>query len=189
MQMGHFELPIVDIPSHIEWECRGETESTVCAMCPRNVKNNSGAWSLESENLEDLLELVDVNKEIQRKGMLRVCGIPSKCPNSRMSVMAKRHVEKVILAPDVETESEASGFKVAELHAYVIDGETVDGEKYRMYFKRVPNPKDQTIVLIVDKVENSDNAINMFKVTPEFIKVMSAWQGNPIPLWKSGSMN
>jgi hypothetical protein len=179
MQMGHFELPIVDIPSHIEWECRGETESTVCAMCPRNVKNNSGAWSLESENLEDLLELVDVNKEIQRKGMLRVCGIPSKCPNSRMSVMAKRHVEKVILAPDVETESEASGFKVAELHAYVIDGETVDGEKYRMYFKRVPNPKDQTIVLIVDKVENSDNAINMFKVTPEFIKVMSAWQGNP----------
>jgi hypothetical protein len=179
MQMGHFELPLVDVPSHIEWACRGEMEGNVCAMCPRHIKNQSGEWSLESENLEDLLELVDVNKDLQFKGMRRVCGIPAKCPNSRMNVMAKKHVEKVILAPDVETESEQSGFKSAELHAYVLDGETVDGERYRMYFKRVPNPKDQTIVLIVDKFESSDNAINMFKVTPDFINSMKIWQGDP----------
>jgi hypothetical protein len=184
MQMGHFELPLVDVPSHIEWSCQGETESAVCAGCPRWIKNQSGEWSLDSENLEDLLELVDVNKETQFKGMRRVCGIPAKCPNSEMHVMAKKHVEKVILAPDVETESEQSGFKAAELHAYVLDGETVDGERYRMYFKRVPNPKDQTIVLIVDKVEYSDNAINMFKVTPEFIQSMKVWQGNPYVIMK-----
>jgi hypothetical protein len=179
MQMGHFELPLVDVPSHIEWACRGEQDGNVCDMCPRHIKNQSGEWTLESKNLEDLLRLVDVNEEAQRKGMLRVCGIPAKCPNSRMSVIAKKHVEKVILNPDVETESEASGFKAVELHAYVLNGETVDGERYRMYFKRVPHPKDQTIVLIADKVESSDNAINMFKVTREFIESMKMWQGDP----------
>jgi hypothetical protein len=179
MQMGHFELPLVDVPVHMEWQCLGETESNVCASCPVYVRNSSGEWSLESDNLEDLLELVDVNKEKQFAGMRRLCRIPTKCPNSRITVTAKKHVEKVILAPDVETESEVSGFKQAELHAYVLDGETVDGERYRMYFKRVPNPKDQTIVLIADKVENSDNAINMFKVTPEFLQAMSEWRGNP----------
>jgi hypothetical protein len=54
----------------------------------------------------------------------------------------------------------------------------------RMYFKRVPNPKDQTIVLIVDKVEDSDNAINMFRVTPEFIQSMKVWQGDPYTVMK-----
>lgn len=184
MQMGHFELPLVDIPSHMEWACLGETESQVCAACPRWTKNGSGEWSLDSDNLEDLLELVEVNKEAQFKGMRRVCGIPAKCPNSRINVMSKKHVEKVVLSPDVETESEVSGFKQAELHAYVLDGDTVDGEKYRMYFKRVPNPKDQSIVLIVDKFENSDNAINMFKVTPEFISAMKVWQGDPYTIMK-----
>lgn len=184
MQMGHFELPIVDVPTHIEWRCLGETESNVCASCPSRIKNGAGEWSLESENLEDLLELVDMNKETQFKGMRRVCGIPAKCPNSRMITTSKKHVEKVILAPDVETESEQSGFKQAELHAYVLDGETVDGERYRMYFKRAANPKDGTLVMIVDKVENSDNAINMFKVTPEFLQAMKLWQGNPYEVMK-----
>ena len=146
MQMGHFEIPLVDVPSHIEWQCMGSVESSnVCAMCPRRIKDNSGEWSLDSDNLEDLLELVDVNKEGQRRGMMRVCGIPSKCPNSRMIVQAKKHVEKVILTPDVETESEASGYRSAELHAYVLNGDTEDGNRYRMYFKRMPHPRDQTL--------------------------------------------
>ena len=177
--MGHFELPIVDIPSFMGWECRGELESDVCERCPFHVRNKSGTWTLEHDNLEDVLELVEVTKIQKEKAMKRLCGIPEKCPNSRITVQAKRHVEKVILAPDVETESESSGFKQAELHAFVLDGETDDGNKYRMYFKRVPHPKDQSIILIVDKVEDSDNAINSFKVTPEFIESMKMWQGDP----------
>lgn len=184
MQMGHFELPIVDIPSHMEWECLGELESETCAKCPFSRRNSEGSWSLESENLEDVLDLVEVNKITKEKAMRRLCGIPEKCPNSRISVLSKRHVEKVILAPDVETESEMSGYKQAELHAFIIDGDTEDGNKYRMYFKRVPHPKDQSIILIVDKLEESDNAINAFKVTPEFIQSMQKWKGNPFDVMK-----
>lgn len=184
MQMGHFELPIVDIPVHMEWKCLGETESAACASCPFHVRNNAGEWSLESDNLEDLLELVDVTKEKQFIGMRRLCHIPAKCPNSRITPLAMKHVEKVILNPDAETESESSGYKMAELHAYILDGDTVDGERYRMYFKRVPNPKDGTLVMIADKVESSDNAINTFKITPEFIQAMRKWQGNPYDVMK-----
>lgn len=184
MQMGHFELPLVDVPCHMEWECHGETSSNVCAGCPHWVKNQSGDWSLESDNLEDALELVDMSRDLQFKGMRRVCGIPDKCPNSTIRVIAKKHVEKVILSPDVETESELSGFKQAELHAYILDGDTEDGNRYRMYFKRMANPRDGTLVLVVDRVEDSDNAINSFKVTPEFMQAMKQWSGDPNTVMK-----
>lgn len=179
-QMGHFELPIVDVPSVIEWECRGAVESNkVCDTCPFWIANKSGEWSLESKNLEDVLELVEVDKVKKEKAMKKLCGIPEKCPNSRLRTTSKKHVEKVILAPDVETESENTGYKQAELHAFILDGDTDDGNKYRMFFKRVPHPKDQSIILIVDKVEDSDNAINTFKVTDKFVESMNPWKGNP----------
>lgn len=184
MQMGHFDLPIVDIPSHIEWECRGETDATACMTCPKKTKNKSGEWSLGPDTLGSVLELVEVTTAEQKKAMKRLCGIPSKCPNSRMSVISKKHVEKVILSPDVESESEESGYQLAELHAWVINGNTEDGNKYRIYFKRVPHPKDQSIMLVVDKYEESDNAINSFKVTPEFIESMKPWQGDPFVIMK-----
>jgi predicted ATP-dependent protease len=184
MQMGHFELPTVDVPSQIEWECLGETDSDVCARCPFYIRNKEGAWSLESENLEDVLNLVEVSTVQKEKAMRRLCGIPDKCPNSRIQVISKRHVEKVILAPDVETESELSGFKQAELHAFILDGDTEDGNRYRIYFKRVPHPKDQSIILVADKVEESDNAINSFKVTDDFIRAMQKWKGDPFEVMK-----
>lgn len=184
MQMGHFELPIVDVPSHIEWECFGETDSKVCQSCPFSTRNNSGTWTLEQDNLGDVLSLVEVTKADKEKNMRMLCGMPGKCPNGRVSVLSKKHVEKVILAPDVETESEMSGYKQAELHAFILDGDTEDGNRYRMYFKRVPHPKDQSIMLIVDKVEESDNAINSFKVTKEFMESMKVWQGNPYDIMK-----
>lgn len=184
MQMGHFELPLVDIPSHMEWRCLGETDAEVCSRCPFSVKNQSGTWSLESDNLGDVLKLVEVTDIQKEKAKRSLCNIPEKCPNSRISVTSKKHAEKVILAPDVETESELSGFKQAELHAFIIDGDTEDGNKYRMFFKRVPHPKDQSIILIVDKVEDSDNAINSFKVTESFMNAMKVWQGNPYDVMK-----
>ena len=166
MQMGHFELPIVDVPSIMEWECLGMTDSKICMTCP--FANRKGTWTLESDNLGDILYLVEVNEATKQKAMKRLCGLPEKCPNSRITVVAKKHVEKVIVSPDVETESELSGYKQAQLYAYVIDGDTEDGNRYRMYFKRYPHPKDQSIILVVDKVEESDNAINTFKVTEQF---------------------
>lgn len=180
MQTGHFELPLVDIPSHVEWQCRGEIENNkTCERCPFNTRNQSGTWTLNSENLGDLLKLVEVTEDQQVSNLKRLCGIPAKCPNSTTQTLSKRYAQKVIFAPDVETEHEMSGFRQAELHGYVLDESTEDGNKYRVYFKRVPHPKDQSIILVVDKVEDSDNAINSFKVTEEFMKAMEPWQGNP----------
>jgi 5S rRNA maturation endonuclease (ribonuclease M5) len=183
MQMGHFELPLVDIPSHIEWYCRGAVEGNkACESC--RMVLGSGEWSLGHDNLGDVLDLVEVTSVQQDKNIRRLCRLPEKCPNARISVVSKKHVEKVILAPDVESESEESGYRQAELHAFVLDGDTDDGDKYRMFFKRVPHPKDQSIILIVDKVEESDNAINSFKVTPQFLESMKVWQGNPYTIMK-----
>jgi hypothetical protein len=184
IQMGHFEVPTIDVPSYVEWECRGSLESKVCESCPFHVQNKSGEWILGDDNLGDVLNLVEVTTAQQDKAIKRLCNIPEKCPNSRVSVIAKKHIERVLLSPDVETENESSGYKAGELHAYVIDGDTEDGNKYRMYFKRFPHPKDQSLIMVVDRVEDSDNAINSFKVTPEFMDAMKVWQGDPYTIMK-----
>lgn len=180
MQMGHFELPLVDVPSVMEWECKGATGAAICEVCP--MRNKSGTWTLESDNLGDILHLVEVNEANKEKAMKKLCGLPLKCPNSRISVIAKKHVDKVIFSPDVETESELSGYKQAHLHAYVLDGNTDDGNRYRIFFKRYPHPKDQSIILVVDRVEESDNAINSFRVTESFLDSLKKWQGNPFDI-------
>jgi hypothetical protein len=95
----------------VEWECRGALESKVCESCPFHVQNKSGEWILDSENLGDVLNLVEVTTAQQEKAIKRLCHIPEKCPNSRVSVIAKKHIERVLLSPDVETENESSGYQ------------------------------------------------------------------------------
>lgn len=183
MQSGHFEIPLVDVPSHLDWECLGAMDNPACNICSF-YGGATGTWTLDNNNLEDILGLLEVNVATRNKYMKSLCGLPAKCPNSRIRPIAYKHVEKVILAPDVETENEATGYRAAELFAYILDGNTEDGNKYRMYFKRVADLKTGSMVLIVDKVEDSDNAINSFKVTPQFMQAMKQWQGNPYTIMK-----
>src|SRR5690606_33510655 len=94
-------------------------------------------------------------------------------------------VQKVILSPDVETEDELSGYKGVEQYAYTVGTELEDGQRYRAFFKRYPHPlQNQFLVAIVDRVEESDSEINRFKITPEVVKELEQFQGNPYDVMK-----
>jgi 5S rRNA maturation endonuclease (ribonuclease M5) len=180
IMMGKFSTPM-ETPSAIHAECDNyDSEAAMCQGCPY-AREQERWWMLDDDHLEDVLELVEVNRSTQWKVMNRIMRIPPSCTNPpRLTVREKKHVVKVIFSPDVDTESELSGFRAAEQHAYVIGHNLEDGQRYRVFFKRYAHPNDkQKIVMVVDRVEESDNSLNTFKMTPEMKQTLSQFCGHP----------
>ena len=180
IMMGKFSTPM-ETPTAIHYQCTSlDTESPVCAVCPLRDQQERW-WTLGENNLNDVLDLIEVNKKPQEAAIKRILSIPEKCPSSpKKTVRERQHVTKVILAPDVDMENELSGFKAAEQHAYVVGLDLEDGNRYRTYFKRYANQNDkQKIVMVVDRVEDSDNSVNTFKMTPEIQEELSQFQLSP----------
>lgn len=187
MMMGKFELkhgPFTEVPTAIEYGCRGPVEgSAVCEDCPLRRENRlQGWWVLDETNLKKVLYMSEVTEEQQAKEIKKIIGIPQKCPGQCWrSVRERQSVMKVIFAPDVETEDELRGFRMVEQHAYVLsdNNRLEDGQRYRIYFRRVAHPQTQGVVLVVDRVEESDNNINSFVMTPKIVQELSQFQGDP----------
>jgi DNA primase len=170
---GQYDMPM-RTPSAVEWRCNGAIDKNpACTTCP--LANRSGHWVLDEDNLHAVMELVDVNHEQQRKAIHKFIHIPTKCPNSEYTVMARQEVRKVILTPDMETE-----FKDVEQYAYVLGHDLEDGQRYRVYFRSYAHPlDDQRVFMIVHKSEESDNALNTFKMTDEIHEQLKVFQGDP----------
>lgn len=181
--MGKYDQAM-EIPTAIEWACRRPNpDSKICEACP--LYRSSGWWTLDDKNLDKVLDLVEVTKEQQLKAINQMIRRPQKCPGDFMLARReKKHVWKVIFSPDVDTEDELKGFRMMEHHAYVVGHDLDDGQRYRAFFRRYPHPKTQAIVSVVDRVEDSDNAINTFKLTEDVIANLTQFQGDPFEQMK-----
>lgn len=191
IMMGSFTTTkgaTLETPTAVEWKCKGyDPENKLCAACGKGGK--SGWWTLEDNNLDELLELVDCTTAKQSKALQQFIGIPEKCPGHKKTIRAKKPVQQVIFSPDTESESELSGYRQSEQVAYVIDQKLEVGHRYRAYYRRYAHPKDQSVVMIVDKSETSDNAVNTFKMTPEVMNELSQFQGDPWTVMKKRHEN
>jgi DNA-binding ferritin-like protein len=170
---GQYDMPM-RTPSAIEWRCNGaDEENKVCMACP--LSNRSGFWTLNEDNLHTIMELVDVNADMQKKAIHKFIHMPTKCPNGEYTVKARQEVRKVILTPDMETE-----FKDVEQYAYVIGHDLEDGQRYRVFFRSYAHPlDDQRVFMVVHKSEDSDNALNTFRMTDEIHEQLKVFQGDP----------
>ena len=172
---------VMQTPSAIEWACGGaDPDNPVCGTCPKAKKNKSGWWTL-GENLKDIMTLVDVNDVQQTKAIDKFIKFPKDCPNGTWAIKSRQQVHKVVFTPDVETEDELSGFRSAEQYAYTIGMNLEDGNRYRAFFKSYAHPLDgQRVFMVVDRVEESDNALNAFRMTPEIKEQLKqTFQGDP----------
>lgn len=169
-------------PTAVEWECNNPnltSESSPCHTCPFQYK--SGWWTLE-ENLRDVMELVDVTEQQQDKAINKFIGLPQKCPGVRRIVKARKPVYKVVFTPDVPSE-EGEEYRAVEQYALTLGLNLQDGERYRAFFKPYAHPLDgQRVFMIVDKVEESDNAINAFEMTDEIAEQLKVFQGSPFEM-------
>jgi hypothetical protein len=169
---------VMQAPTAVEWACKGAIPGNeTCDRC--KLKGQTGWWTL-NENLKDLMEIVDVTEAQQTKALNKYIKMPDKCPNGSKTVRAKQAVYKVIFTPDVETEDIMSGFRSVEQYAYTVGLNLEDGLPYRAYFRSYPHPLDgQRVFMIVDKVENSDNALNSFQMTQSIYDALKVFQGDP----------
>lgn len=179
VMMGKFDMPM-EAPTAVEWVCTNplKEEGTICSMCKLNGK--SGWWALDDHNLDEVLKLVEVTDAQQEAALNQMIGVPKKCPGGvKKYRREKKHVQKVFFTPDAETEDELSGFRATEHLAYVVGLDLEDGGRYRAFFRRYPHPKTQQIVSVVDRVEESDSAINTFRLTPDVVQELTQFQGDP----------
>lgn len=185
LNMGKVDSPM-ETPTAVEWSCQAyNPDNKVCMSCSKAKLD--GWWTLDEGNLKEVLELVECKEDQQRLNLKRFIGIPAKCPGVRMTVRSRRHVQKVVFAPDVESENELSGYKQAEHLAYLIGINNLEeGQRYRAFYKKFPHPiQGQEIVLVVDRLETSDNALNTFQMTKEMQAELEAlFSGHPDDVMK-----
>lgn len=186
---GRFDAPM-GTPSVVEWTCKGfMPDKEPCKSCrfPHKGEDEPYFWTLTEENSDQVLKLVDSNlKEAQvNKNLRTFARIPDECPGYGKVVRATKAVTKAVLVPDVEgiiKDDPLSDFKSMELIAYILEQDNgldvVDGQRYRMNYKRYTHPlQGQRIVAVVHHVEQSDNPVNTFRMTPELKEKLKVFQG------------
>lgn len=167
-----------EVPSVVQYGCDGpKPNSDSCVNC--QFAKGDKWWSLD-DDYEDLITLVEMDRKSQEKFFAAKYYRPDDCPGKFETTKRDRiSVQHVILSPEVDSEDELRGYRGAEIHAYVTNPKLEDGQRYRVFYQRYAHPKNNAIVMVVDKVENSDNAIDAFKVTPQIMQQLSQFQGHP----------
>lgn len=188
---GRFDAPM-EVPVVVEWKCTGrDGEKQICLTCPFYARHGDEPymWALTKDNSHQLLELVDSGlKKPQVTKNLRVfVGIPDDCPGHSRSIRMRKSVTKAVLTPDVQRileDDPMAKFKSQELVAYILEQDNeidlIDGQRYRVNYKRYPHPlQAQRIVMVAHEVEPSDNPIDSFQMTPEIREQLKIFQGDP----------
>lgn len=143
-------------------------------------------WSLTEDNVHDLLRLIEVKEEEQRKffytyAMSRL-NYDKKLHRLSIRIASTRPVFKAVVTDDTETElieNMEADYRPFELPVYILDHRLHDGEKYRIFYQPCTHPlQGQKVVGIVTKAEESDNSVNRFKMTPNTKNTLTCFQGS-----------
>jgi hypothetical protein len=142
-------------------------------------------WSLDEENVRDILYLIDSNlKEAQiNEDLKRLAGIPHKEKFIGVRPRSRTNVFKAVVTDDLESEvvsSDGEAKTMRELLVYSI-GEPINaGVKYRIFYKPTAHPlKGQQIIGIVTKMEDSDTSINRFNLNEHTLDTMKCFKVQP----------
>ena len=165
------------IPSVVRFSCKdSEDLEHDAAKCPLHKQDK--LWHLGDHSLHQFLHLAEMKEEELHDQLRFLNYARAKCVH--MEILERSSIQKVILVPDVETENDLDGFRSVEQYGYVIDTRLNDGDKYRVFYKPFGHPhEDNRAYMVIDKVEKSDNALNMFQMNPQLHKQLSVFQGSP----------
>ena len=167
------------VPSAVKFTCKEkDNPEHDKEKCPIHGKDK--LWTLTEDSLKQVLYLVEEDEPKMNAALRSLNYIPKDALCVKMEILARETVQKVVLMPDVETENDLSGFRAVEQFAYVIGDPLNDGDKYRIYYRPYAHPKDGgRAYLVVDKYEDSDNAVNTFQMNEALKDRLKVFQGNP----------
>lgn len=161
------------VPSYAEFKKydRGSREEN-----NRQLKNKMTFWTLQRENMEDILILTDNNlKQNQIQDNLK--GLVGWGNEEYVSVktLTPRTVFKASVSDTTESVI-AKEIKRTEFVAYTSE-KLEAGKNYQIIYKVVPHPyKGQQQVLIILEVKESTDVVTAFEVTNKVIEDLSKFQ-------------
>lgn len=144
------------------------------------VKDEKRHWYLTERNAKDILHLID-NKFTEAKinsNIKHLLNIPDKESAIKITRLTKESVFKCSVTDlfEISTDDSAS----IEYNAYVIGKKLDSGKKYRAKFKLVPHPYDgQRLTMIIFDVEDANDSVTNFKLTPERVEHLKVIQNIP----------
>ena len=167
------------VPSAVKLYCDHHADpSHDLDECPLHGKEK--LWTLTDSNLKDVLYLVEKDEPKMLLELRRLNYIPKDNSCIKMEILARETVQKVIFTPDVETENDLNGYRAVEQFAYTLGDPLNDGDKYRVYYRPFAHPNDGgRAYLVVDRYEDSDNAINTFRMNEGLKEKLKVFQGDP----------
>lgn len=146
-------------------------------------KDDKREWSLDDENLQDILLLMDSklrDKDVE-SNLKKLCGIPSN--EKFLSIRKYSHdtVFKAVVTDLVESDVMKKDYQAPhETTVYTIGRKLQSGMKYKLTYKLVPHPlQNQEMVALVTDIEESGDSVSLFKVTDEVKESLKVFQGEP----------
>lgn len=167
------------VPEYVE--LRKTYVTNRCAM----EEGETREWQLDESNARDILLLMDsgLKKTQADENLKMLARIPPKEKFISITTKSRMNVFKAVVTDDLESEvsdGTEEGTSIRELLVYSIGEPIKAGRKYRIYYKPVAHPlKGQQVVGIVTQLEDSDNSINRFTVTPQVLESLKCFQVKP----------
>ena len=136
-------------------------------------------WELTPKNYKDIFYLIGSKlKEQQITLNIRdlLLKIPKKEPGM---VITKQYAIPVYncVVTDVANPTETT--TLTEFNAYSLGDKLENGKKYTITYKLVPHPQDgQKLIMVIKDIEEADDFLDNFKLTPEIILSLKKFQPN-----------
>jgi 5S rRNA maturation endonuclease (ribonuclease M5) len=147
--------------------------------------NETRVFSLDEENAQDILHLMDSNLKEQQiqEALKRLARLPYKEKFISTATKSRINVFKAVVTDDMESEvvqDDTEDQSTREMLVYSIGEPIKAGHKYRIFYKPTPHPlKGQQVVGVVTKLEESDNSINRFNLNDKVLSSLDCFKVKP----------
>lgn len=159
-------------PNVVEFRCDGGLR--ICKLC--SIGNNGGKLTHTVPPLSlEVLKLISCTEEQQRGFIRKSAGIYPGCPRFEMKPVSFHMIEDVRMIPEMSYSSEGTGEYVVR-NGFAV-GETMrPNSSYEVEGMVVPNPKDQHVTYILDKITQVKDNVEGFQVTEELRESLKVFQ-------------
>lgn len=157
------------IPREIIVECPKDRD--YCFTC--GVTSNKEESFVVDENSSTQLELIQTNKDAQRKTIKTLLGIPKKCEVCNFKFNKSSNIEEIRCIPQLNIDNSEAGNVV--VRAFYLGHGIETNTPYRIEGRVVADPTNQYATLIVKKAETSLDSLSTFKLNEETKESLSVF--------------
>lgn len=163
-------------PKDIEFTC--QMGLRICKLCSIGAAGGRLEHTIHPLSME-VLKLINCSEEQQRGFIRKSAGIYPGCPRFDMKPKSFHTVEDVRLIPEVNFSSESTGEYVVR-PAFTVGHPIRPNSSYEVEGMVIPNPKNQYVTYILDRITQVKDNVEGFVATPEIKEALKVFQGQDV---------